>query len=123
MDDFDEDRLASLTQLFKDLEVDDPDLVAHSELSEGIPQLARYAFIRALWAEIRTSYPQHQELAAEMAIKLCYILDSVPMIPPALEHVQWRLFAVDEDEQPIAPLGGSTQKWIPPGRRSMFGAS
>lgn len=39
----------ALTQLFAELGAADPEAWARSQLDEGIPQLARYLFLRAAW--------------------------------------------------------------------------
>ena len=38
-----------LTELFKTLGADEPELWAESQLSEGIPQLLRYMFLKQAW--------------------------------------------------------------------------
>ncbi len=41
-----------LTSIFRDLGADDPESWADSEVSEGIPQLARFMFLKGAWQRI-----------------------------------------------------------------------
>ncbi|MGE0191584.1 MAG: hypothetical protein AB7T63_06025 [Planctomycetota bacterium] len=41
-----------LTELFRRLGAREPESWAHSQLAEGIPQLARYLFLRQAWRDI-----------------------------------------------------------------------
>lgn len=41
--------LEELTQIFKNLEANDPELWASSQIEEGIPQLARFLFLKGAW--------------------------------------------------------------------------
>ena len=43
-----------LTQIFTDLGADDPESWATSEVEEGIPQLARFLFLKGCWDNIIT---------------------------------------------------------------------
>jgi hypothetical protein len=47
--DVDPDELRSLTDVFRRAGADDPESWAHSQLAEGIPQLAIFSFAKALW--------------------------------------------------------------------------
>jgi hypothetical protein len=38
--------------------------------------------------------------------RLCYLLDGPAVPESAAKEISWRLFQVDEDERPIAPIGG-----------------
>lgn len=42
----------SLTELFRQLGAADPELWARSQINEGIPQLARFLFLRQAWSRI-----------------------------------------------------------------------
>jgi hypothetical protein len=44
--------IAELTKLFDRLGADDPEAWASSQLSEGVPQLQRYLFLRQAWKNI-----------------------------------------------------------------------
>jgi hypothetical protein len=41
-----------LTELFRKLGATDPESWAHSQVTEGIPQLPRYLFLRQAWREV-----------------------------------------------------------------------
>jgi hypothetical protein len=43
-----------LTELFRQLGVDKPELWARSQLKEGIPQLLRLLFLKAAWSKVAT---------------------------------------------------------------------
>ena len=45
-------KLKELTELFRRLGVSEPETWARSQLNEGIPQLARFLFLRQAWREI-----------------------------------------------------------------------
>ena len=47
--DVDPDELRSLTEVFRRAGATDPESWAHSQLAEGIPQLAIFSFAKALW--------------------------------------------------------------------------
>lgn len=39
-----------------------------------------------------------------LLFRLCYLLDDPGLDEPELEHVAWRLFELDVDEQPARPM-------------------
>ncbi len=47
--DVDPEELRSLTEVFRRAGATDPESSAHSQLAEGIPQLAIFSFAKALW--------------------------------------------------------------------------
>lgn len=46
------DSLAELTEVFRNLGTPNPESWARSQIDEGIPQLARYVFLRQAWSNI-----------------------------------------------------------------------
>jgi hypothetical protein len=48
----DPEELRRLTEVFRQLGADDPHSYAHSQLSEGIPQLAHFVFLKQAWSAI-----------------------------------------------------------------------
>ena len=47
-----EDEIKELSDLFRKLGANDPENWAHSQVAEGIPQLANYLFLREAWRQI-----------------------------------------------------------------------
>jgi len=43
---------------------------------------------------------------AELLFQLCYLLEDPSLEEPELQGVAWGLFQVDEDGNPLAPIGG-----------------
>lgn len=58
-----DDELERLTELFRKLGADDPESWAYSQVNEGIPQLARFLFLRQAWRQI-VSTDSHHWIAA-----------------------------------------------------------
>lgn len=48
----DPEELRNPTEVFRDAGADEPELWAHSQLAEGIPQLAIFSFAKALWNNV-----------------------------------------------------------------------
>ena len=143
----DPDELKRLTNVFRELGASDPEGWARSQVQEGVPQLARFLFLRQAWrgvvsaddptwigrmiahAQLSPEAPYAgaghslkalrrrgatddelgelvRAMQAELLFHIAYLLDDPGDIEPAAGEVAWSLFEVDEDGQPIAPVGG-----------------
>jgi hypothetical protein len=129
-----------LTDLFARLGADNPAGWARSQIREGIPQLARFLFLREAWKQVvpenDRAWLQWQEsidpagpggavvpalarlkargvdesdlttlvrvMQWRLLFRLCYLLDD----PGDFEHMAWRLFQVDDNDQPVAIIDG-----------------
>ena len=99
-------KLQKLTKVFDRLGAADPESWARSEIEEGIPQLGRFVFLRALWDTVLRYPPESRELAIDVARELCYLLEGRPaLIPPEIEDIDWGLFLRSE-ELPTQSLSG-----------------
>lgn len=145
-----EKQIQEWTKHFRALGADDPEGWARSQVEEGIPQYARFVFLRTAWQSVisdgDTSWIDAQIQEAEQrprdpgagigpALKrmlaagasrddiaevvrvmqwsvlagLAYQLadPGVAQYPRAdMPQVSWELFEVDEDGQPLHPIGG-----------------
>ena len=54
-----EDEIKRLTGVFRKLGADDPESWAYSQVKEGIPQLARFLFLRQAWRDIVSADNHH----------------------------------------------------------------
>jgi len=127
---------ARLTQLFESLGARNAGGWADSQISEGIPQLQRYLFLRQAWRAVlderdvdwiarEIRYSERDAAApyagvaaqdlmdivrgvqAKLLFGLCHLLDDPGLSEPALESLAWGLFEVDEQGNPVLPrLGG-----------------
>jgi hypothetical protein len=136
--------LDALTRLFARLGAPDPESWAVSQLREGIPQLARYLFLRQAWKLVvedgHETWIQEQQAEAgkgtpgsaigpalqrvldagatpqdvttivrvmqwHLLSSLCYLLEDPGVLESEVSHIAWRLFQVDEAEQPIEIIG------------------
>jgi len=133
-----------LAELFRKLGARDPAAWAHSQVKEGIPQLARFLFLREAWKLVVSerdrnwlSQPAYDDVnepggaigpalrrllslgATEADLTtvvrtmqwrilsgLCQLLDDPGSLEPEVKDIAWKLFQVNEDDQPIAPLSG-----------------
>jgi hypothetical protein len=133
-----------LTALLTRLGARDAEAWAGSQVREGIPQLARFLFLRQAWrlvvAENDTTWiqeqaavesgepgaaiaPAIQRLLAlgatvedlttvarvmqwQLLFRLCYLLDDPGDVEDEVRDVTWRLFQVDENNKPVAIIGG-----------------
>jgi Leucine Rich repeat len=88
-----------LTARFKKLGVRDPESWARSEIDEGIPQLSRAVFLRALWGEVLRYPPESRDIALEVARGLCYLLEGPPaLMPSEFSDIKWGLFLIQGEE-------------------------
>jgi hypothetical protein len=137
-------RVDELTELFRKLGARNPADWASSQLTENLPQLARFLFLREAWklvvrdgdaswikARLRDDpegpggeiSPALKRLLAAGAAEsdltavvrtmqwrllfgLCQLLDDPGSLEQEVREVAWRLFQVDEDDQPIVAIGG-----------------
>lgn len=133
-----------LADLFRKLGARNPEVWARSQVKEGLPQLARFVFLRQAWklvvAERDRSWlseranddqrgpggaigPALKRLQALGASEddlttvvrvmqwrvlsgLCYLLDDPGDLESEVKDIAWRLFQVDENDQPIAAISG-----------------
>ncbi len=133
-----------LADLFRKLGARNPEVWARSQVKEGLPQLARFVFLRQAWklvvAERDRSWlseranddqrgpggaigPALKRLLALGASEddltavarvmqwrvlsgLCYLLDDPGDLESEVKDIAWRLFQVDENDQPIAAISG-----------------
>jgi hypothetical protein len=133
-----------LSVLFRNLGARNPEVWAHSQLEEDIPQLARFLFLRQAWklvisennlewiSEMRQVDPEKPGGDIGLAISrllegegnenditkivrimqwkvlsgLCQLLDDPGDIEKEAGEIAWRLFQVDENDHPIAIIGG-----------------
>ena len=141
-----------LADLFRKLGARNPEVWARSQVKEGLPQLARFVFLRQAWklvvAERDRSWlseranddqrgpggaigPALKRLLALGASEddltavarvmqwrvlsgLCYLLDDPGDLESEVKDIAWRLFQVDENDQPIAAISGLTNRsWKP----------
>jgi hypothetical protein len=88
-----------LSARFKSLGFTDPESWARSELQEGIPQLGRAVFLRALWDTVLQYPPESRETAVEVARDLCYLLEGPPVwMPKEFNDINWGLFLREDEE-------------------------
>jgi len=91
--------LRKLAARFKSLGVNDPESWARSELQEGIPQLGRAVFLRALWDAVLRYPPESRDTAIEIARDLCYLLEGPPaLMPTEFRDISWGLFLRDDED-------------------------
>jgi Leucine-rich repeat (LRR) protein len=91
--------LRKLAARFKSLGISDPEAWARSELQEGIPQLGRAVFLRALWDAVLKYPPESRDTAIEIARDLCYLLEGPPaLMPSEFKDINWGLFLRDDEE-------------------------
>jgi hypothetical protein len=103
--------LRRLAARFKSLGVTDPESWARSELQEGIPQLGRAVFLRALWDAVFRYPPESRDMAIEIARDLCYLLEGPPaLMPSEFKDISWGLFLRD-DEEPKKRLPGLVESF------------
>jgi hypothetical protein len=103
--------LKKLTARFKSLGIDDPESWARSEIQEGIPQLGRAVFLRALWDAVLKYPPESRDLAIEIARDLCYLVDGPPpLMPNEFKDLNWGLF-LRSDEQAKQRLSGLVESF------------
>jgi hypothetical protein len=132
-----------LSELFRKLGAPMPGGWARSQIREGLPQLARYLFLRQAWrlvvsrgdegwiSKMRPKHPDQpggefgqaidrllaagaraEDLTivriAQWALLsgLCMLLDDPGALEPEIADMEWQLFQVDENGNPIAPIGG-----------------
>lgn len=138
-----------LTECFRALGAPEPESWARSQVEEGIPQYARFVFLRAAWSRIiadgDTSWIEPTiadsarrprdpgssagpilermltagisrdditELARVMQWAVLFDLSyqlsdpGVTIYPDGVPHVDWTLFEVDEDGNPLHPIDG-----------------
>jgi hypothetical protein len=132
-----------LTELFRKLGAQDPEGWAHSQITEGIPQLGRFLFLREAWklvvgpddsswisemrklpadgpgGGIRPALDRLLATGAEsdlttvvrtmqwqLLFRLCYLLNDPGDLEPEVGDVAWRLFQLDDDENPTVPIDG-----------------
>jgi len=136
-----------LIDFFTVLGARNPEQWARSEAEEGIPQRARYLFLRQAWklvvgenddswiaeaeaqSRLRPDQPNAiigpalERLMAsgvskndlttvvrvkqwELLVRLCYLLDDPGDVEPMARDIAWRLFQVDDEDQPTAVIGG-----------------
>lgn len=133
-----------LTELFRRLGARHPEASAHSQLTENLPQLARFLFLKQAWkqivsdgdprwisdrirddpqgpggaitsalARLRGQGASEADLTTVVRVmqwrllaSLCRLLDDPGELEPEVKDIAWRLFQVDEDNQPIAVLAG-----------------
>jgi hypothetical protein len=146
----DEQEIKKWTKHFRALGANDPESWARSQVEEGIPQYARFVFLRTAWQSVvsdgDTSWMDGQIKAAEQrprdpgagigpALKrmlaagasreditevvrvmqwtvlagLAYQLADPGVVEypnPKMPQVNWALFEVDEDGEPLHPIDG-----------------
>ena len=133
-----------LTELFRKLGAPMPDGWAGSQIREGIPQLARYLFLRQAWrlvvgpddgswiSKMRTRNPnapgdefgpamdrllmtgaRPDDLTTIVRIMqwwllsgLCVLLEDPGNLEAEVADMEWGLFLLDENDNPIEPIGG-----------------
>jgi hypothetical protein len=133
-----------LGELFRKLGARHPEASAHSQLTEGIPQLARYLFLRQAWrqvvspsdrswmTEMRTRDPNDpggefgpaidrllaagarpEDLTTVVRImqwwllgSICVLLDDPGDLEDEVGNIWWRLFLMDENNEPSLPIPG-----------------
>jgi hypothetical protein len=133
-----------LVKLFEKLGARNPAGWAHSQASEGIPQLARFLFLRQAWnlvvkdsdsswisevGQTKANVPggaigpaitrlmsdnvSREDLTIVVRVMqwrllsgLCRLLDDPGMLEREVDDIAWRLFQVDENDCPIAPISG-----------------
>src|SRR5438876_8819327 len=84
--DVDPDDLRSLAEVFRRAGATDPESWAHSQLAEGIPQLAIFSFAKALWnGMIREGDDAWIDREIEWANK--YSSDPCAQVGPALREM------------------------------------
>jgi hypothetical protein len=94
--------LRKLAARFRSLGVNDPESWAQSELQEGIPQLGRAVFLRALWDAVLKYPPESRETAIEVARDLCYLVEGPPVLMPSeFSDINWGLFLRDDEEAKV----------------------
>ena len=135
-----------LTAIFRKLGANDPEGWASSQVQEGIPQLARFVFLKQAWSlvladgdtgwiapYIESALKRPDEpyagvglalqrllsagadpndltdvvrgMQADLLFNLCYLLGD-PGFPNQIADVSWGLFQLDDDDRPIAHIGG-----------------
>jgi hypothetical protein len=137
-------KLSELTELFRRLGARNPEAWASSQLNEGLPQLARFLFLREAWKlvvpnddpswiherigddqaspggeivpaleRLFNAGAQEGDLTAvvramqrRLLFGLCQLLDNPGNLDNDVKDVAWRLFQVDEDDQPTAAISG-----------------
>ena len=151
---------AELTELFRKLGARNPAGWAHSQVTEGIPQLARFLFLRQAWkavvseddrtwiAEALDTNPKgpggaivpsltrllrvgvsEEDLTDVVRVmqwrllfRLCYLLGNPGDVEAEVDNVQWKLFQVDDNFEPICSIDGlyeSVLETEPSGREMM----
>jgi hypothetical protein len=133
-----------LTELFTKLGAPNPECWASSQAEEGIPQLARFLFLRQAWRlivrEADTSWLQDQmqvdagsrggaigpvlarlleggasahDLTTVVRVMqwklltgLSYLLEDPGDTEDEVAHIAWRLFQVNESDEPISAISG-----------------
>ena len=140
------DELDTLAEVFRKAGAPDPESWAASQLEEGIPQLARFLFLRQAWkyvadegnhdwinasigafennperpfsgvgralASMTAKGVTDEEIIdlvrgceAETLSGFCYLLED-PGLTEEDPEVEWALFQIDEQGQPIAAIDG-----------------
>ena len=135
-----------LTAIFRRLGASDPEGWAISQVQEGIPQLARFVFLKQAWSlvladgdtgwtapyiESALNKPDEpyagvglalqrllsagadprdltdvvRGIQADLLFNLCYLLGD-PGFPNQIADVAWGLFQLDDDDRPVAHIGG-----------------
>ena len=135
---------SELTELFRKLGARNPARLAHSQVTEGIPQLGRFLFLRQAWRQViaeddrswieealatRLEGPggaivpalkrllgagaSEQDLTdvvrvmqQNLLFNICYLLSDPGDVEPEVRDINWALFLVDENLEPIDMVGG-----------------
>jgi hypothetical protein len=137
--------IPKLTRLFTELGARNPEQWAKSQAIEGLPQLARFLFLRQAWRlvirdgdtdwakqgagqqaaegpgaglqealrRLRDTNVDLEDLTMvvramqwNLLAGLLYLLDDPGDLEPECRDVAWRLFQVDDEDNPLAVLGG-----------------
>lgn len=133
-----------LADLFRKLGARNPESWARSQVEEGLPQLARFVFLRQAWKLVVAEHDRswlseranddqrgpggaigpalkrllalgasEDDLTAVARVMqwrvlsgLCYLVDDPGDLESEVKDIAWRLFQVDENDQPIAAISG-----------------
>lgn len=130
-----DDEEKQLSALFEELGARDADGWARSQIQEGIPQLARYLFLRQAWRNVipadvgaaanhwHADAPEFRKLLAagvplvdlvalvrkaqrSLLFSLCYLMDDPNIAEAEVEAMDWGLFQIDADGRPGARISG-----------------
>jgi len=111
-------KLKKLAARFRSLGAEDPESWARSEVQEGIPQLGRFLFLRALWEAVLRYPAESRKTAIEVARDMCRLLEDPPvLIPREFNDIRWGLFLTDDNrpQQRLSALVESFDEVKPTG--------